>query len=297
MINIRFLGQFRVTLDGRPVEIPARPAQLLLAWLALHAGQSQPREILADHLWPDSSAANARANLRHALWQLRAAIDPDPAHTPPCILADAHDVTFNCQSDYSLDVEMLTRRPPAWTTDALLAAVEAYQGELLPGFYDPWIVWERERLAAVFDRRMARLLDYLAAEGRWDEALAWAERRIALGDVPEPAYRALMQAYAARGDAGRVMATYQRCRKALQDELGVEPSDETRQLAEHLIRHPHIPPPPAPEGPLWPAGTLAFERQRADLYRAAARRSNRLALGALLGLAAAVGVAVASRRR
>ena len=74
MLEVQLLGRFSVTCDGRPLAIPARPAQLLLAYLLLNAGAPLPREALADTLWPDSSAGNARANLRHAQWQLRAAL-------------------------------------------------------------------------------------------------------------------------------------------------------------------------------------------------------------------------------
>ena len=298
MLTIQLLGQYRVTVDGRPVALPARPTQLLLAWLALHAGTPQPRELLADRLWPGSSAENARGNLRHALWQLRAAIEPDGGERHVYLLVDPHAITFDSRSDYALDVDALARERPAWSTGELLAAAAAYGGELLPGFYDSWVALERERLAVVYSRRMTALLERLAAESRWEEVMHWAERWIALGDVPEPAYRALMRAHAARGDAGAAMAAYQRCREALRQELAVEPSAETRQLADAL----RLAPGPVP-GRLVspPAGDLAalaeFERHRADLYQHVARRSNRLALGALLGLAAAVGVAAASWRR
>ena len=298
MLTIQLLGQFRVTMNGRPVSLPARPTQLLLAWLALHVGTPQPRELLADRLWPGSSAENGRANLRHALWQLRAAIEPDGGEGHTYLLVDPHTIAFNPDSPYTLDTDALTRERPVWATADLLAAVAVYGGELLPGFYEAWIVLERERLAAIHERRMTALLDHLSMERRWEEAMAWAERWIALGEAPEPAYRALMRAYAARGDAGHAMAAYQRCRQALSEALGVEPSDETRRLAEALrVAGAHPAAEIEPPLPADPAAALDFERRRADLYLRSARRSNRLALGALLGLATMVGVAIAARRR
>lgn len=298
MLTIQLLGQYRVTIDGRPVSLPARPTQLLLAWLVLHAGTPQPRELLADRLWPGSSVENGRANLRHALWQLRACIEPDSGNRHTFLLVDSHAITFDDRSDYALDADAVARARPAWSTDELLAAAAAYQGELLPGFYDSWVVLERERLAVAHTQRMTALLERLAAGSRWEEVINWAERWIALGDTPEPAYRALMRAHAARGDAGAAMAAYQRCREALRQELAVVPSVETRRLADAL-RVAKGPPAAMPSRPRTSdlADLAEFERRRADLYQQAARRSNRLALGALLGLAAAVGVAVASRRR
>jgi hypothetical protein len=47
MLEIRLLGQFNIVAEGQPLELPSRPAQSLLAYLALHAGTAQRREKLA----------------------------------------------------------------------------------------------------------------------------------------------------------------------------------------------------------------------------------------------------------
>src|SRR5438132_11781571 len=77
MLELRLLGSFEVCLDGTPVAIPSRPAQSLLACLALSAGTAHRREKLAGMLWPEADKANARSNLRHALWRIRKAIETD----------------------------------------------------------------------------------------------------------------------------------------------------------------------------------------------------------------------------
>ena len=113
--------------------------------------------------------------------------------------------------------------------------VSTYQGELLPGFYEDWILLERDRLAGVYERRMDTFLDELLRHDRWTDARDWAERWIAQGQIPEAAYRALMVAHAGSGEIPRVDATYQQCVEALQQELGVEPSVETQELYARLI--------------------------------------------------------------
>ena len=80
----------------------------------------------------------------------------------------AHTIAFNSRSAYTLDVATLEGERPTWTTAALLESAAAYGGELLPGFYESWIVLERARLAVVFDRGLGRLLERLIAEQRWD---------------------------------------------------------------------------------------------------------------------------------
>jgi len=115
----------------------------------------------------------------------------------------------------------------------LVAILSAYHGELLPGFYDEWVLLEREHLHSIFEHHMARLMSLLQEKKRWLDILEWGERWIKLGQKPEPAYRVLMSAHAAKGDMSKVAATYERCVSSLK-EFGIEPSEQTRALYEKL---------------------------------------------------------------
>jgi WD40 repeat protein/DNA-binding SARP family transcriptional activator len=233
VLEIRLLGQFDVQLNGEPVQIPSRPAQALLAYLALSAGTGHRREQLAGLFWPDSAEANARSNLRHALWRLRQALAPGGEY----LLADDLGIAFDTTAAFWLDTAVLNRKLPEQPAlDDLLAAVSVYEGELLPGFYDEWAIRERERLEAVHDKKMGLLLERLVQAGRWADVLEWGERWIALGHVPEPAYRALMLAHAGLGDLSSVGAVYRRCVETLEQELEVEPSRQTQALYQQLAR-------------------------------------------------------------
>ena len=232
MLEVRLLGQFEVLLDGRSISIPTRNAQSLFAYLVLHAGKAQRREQLAGLLWPDSSEENARSNLRHELWRLRKALG---TQADTYLISDDLTIAFNPHSAYDLDVlQMESASLEDSPAEDLIAALSVYRGELLPGFYEEWVFVERNRLAAFFEERMARLLELLQTEGRWAEALDWGLRWIAMGQWPEPAYRALMSAYANRGDLSKAMATYERFSQGLQKDLGVGPSEQTQALYKRL---------------------------------------------------------------
>ena len=71
LLKIYLLGQFKLQAGRWPLELPSRPAQSLLAYLALNAGVDHRREKLASLLWPESSESNARGYLRQALWRMR----------------------------------------------------------------------------------------------------------------------------------------------------------------------------------------------------------------------------------
>jgi predicted ATPase/DNA-binding SARP family transcriptional activator len=237
MLQVRLLGQFEVRLNGAVVDIPSRPAQSLLAYLLLNAGTPHRREKLAGLLWPEANEANARSNLRHAVWRLRRSLEPGEHSDATYLQADNFTVAFSAESDFWLDTAVLEQGAEADdSVEGVIEAVSVYRGELLPGFYADWANLERERLHNVFERQIQQLLDRLVADGQWTDILTWAERWISLGQAPERAYRALMLAHAELGDQASVALDYQRCRDALQRELAVEPSEQTRALYERLCR-------------------------------------------------------------
>jgi WD40 repeat protein/DNA-binding SARP family transcriptional activator len=236
-LEIRLLGQFKVQFAGRFIQIPSRPAQSLLAYLVLNAGVAFRREKLAGLLWPDTNEENARGYLRRALWQLRKSFENAEAPWQDYLQIDEITIAFNKNSAYWLDAELISQHQERddWQPDQLLAAVSSYQEELLPGFYDEWVVVERERLQICYDQKMRLWLNRLVSEHCWDDVLEWGERWITLGYVPEPAYRALMIAHAGIGDLAGASAVYQRLIETLDRELGVSPSDDLIEIYTQLM--------------------------------------------------------------
>jgi len=234
MLQARLLGQYEIRIDGQQVVISSRPTQSILAFLLLHPNTSHRREKLAGQFWPAASESNARSNLRHALWRIRKILGPGATAR---LESDDLGVTYHPQPGDQFDVNAFeTCSEDEGSIDALLQALSAYGGELLPGFYEEWVTLEREHLQSAFERKLGRLLDCLLTERRWDEVLAWGERWIATGGTPEPAYRALMQAHAGLGNQAGAAAQYHRCVESLSMELGVEPSKKTRELFDQIRR-------------------------------------------------------------
>jgi predicted ATPase/DNA-binding SARP family transcriptional activator len=226
MLEVRLIGKFDIQRDGKPVTISSRSAQSLFAYLILNAGTLFRREKLAGMFWPEASEEKSRAYLRHELWRIRKALSS--TLNSDYFLADDISIGFNSSVEYWLDVVVL--KDAAETVEGLVNALSLFQGEFLPGFYEEWIILERENLLVVFEQKTKRLLELLEKKKRWSDVLEWAERWISFGQAPESAYRALLVAYNALGDHVKVAATYERCVQAL-NSLELEPSEETRSLA------------------------------------------------------------------
>lgn len=139
MLRLRLLGGLEVERAGRVelTRLPSRAAVLLLARLALQPRRQHPREELVELLWPGVELDVGRNRLRQTLSTLRALLETEEA---PVFQADR------------LQISLL---PGALVTDA--AELEAgrlpaqERGELLPGFFDDWVVAERHRLGALAD--------------------------------------------------------------------------------------------------------------------------------------------------
>jgi class 3 adenylate cyclase len=226
--------------------------QSLFAYLTLTAGTPHRREKLAGLFWPDTSDDAARKYLRQELWRIRKALTAQQNDAEQYLLADEFTIVFNRSAEYWLDVAQLER--PDLDLESLTSNLILYQGELLPGFYENWIVLERERIQSIFDSKMGQLLDSLVASNRWTALQEQAERWLTLSNSPEPAFRALMLAYGARGDMVKVSSVYQRCISELKELYGLEPSAETRALYEGLLKGANVPGRPG----LHPSGTVTF---------------------------------------
>ncbi len=146
--SLRLLGAFELH-DGKhgTTRLPSRAVTLLLARLALGAGRDHAREELIDLLWPEAPLDVGRNRLRQALSVLRSVLEPAGTHGAPVLLASRRTLCLvpgSIACDAGAFEAALRRGNTA-------EAARWYAGELLPGFYDDWVIDERRRLAALAD--------------------------------------------------------------------------------------------------------------------------------------------------
>ena len=147
--TVRLLGA--VEAQGATQKLthwPSRAVATLLAQLALAPERAHPREQLIESLWPGVSLEVGRNRLRQALSTLKSLLEPPAAEAQAVLLADRLTVcvvpgALACDAQ---QFESALRNAQPERARAL------YQGELMPGYFDDWVVQERLRLAALFDR-------------------------------------------------------------------------------------------------------------------------------------------------
>jgi len=246
-LAIQLLGSPRVAFDDCTVKIETRKGTALLAYLAV-TGEIHQRDALATMLWPESDSARARGALRRSL----AALRKTPVRA--CLNADRDTIAIRKIEGYHLDVEAFQRRLERCKTHGhgetevcsacltpLIEAVTIYRNDFMIGFslgncpvFDDWQFFTAESLRGEMISALDRLVHYLAAQGQFESAIAYARRWLAYDPLHEPAHRQLMQLYAWTGQRSAALRQYQECVRILDEELGLPPLEETTQLFHHL---------------------------------------------------------------
>lgn len=222
------IGGFELRCDGEPVSLPLS-AQRLIAYLAL---RDRPllRIHVAGSLWLDSSEERSCANLRSTLWRLRgpahAVIEATPSH-----VGLSREVVVDVR-----EVIALARGLLAGPEDGDDIVVESSQldTDLLPDWYDDWVLLERERLRQLRVHALERLAERATREGRLGHAIDTALSAIIADPLRESAHRVLIKAYLAEGNDGAGMRQYHEYCRLAREELGVEPSAQLRELVAGL---------------------------------------------------------------
>lgn len=212
----------------------------LLAYLAFHASQAHSREELVELLWPNDELEAARNRLRVALSTLRHQLEPPGIAAGSVLIADRTTIQMHPEA-YTTDVQAFSNAfNEALRVDEeereghLLTAVEAYRGDLLPGFTEEWILGERERLSQSYLQALHRLVRCLVRKQEYERALAYALRATQSDPLREEAWRDVMRLHVALGQPSAALQQYAELERVLKEGVGARPSGSTQQLAEQI---------------------------------------------------------------
>jgi len=232
-LSLDLMGGFSARdAQGRPIEFTSRKAQALLAVLSLSLGQPQSREKLTALLWSDRGEQQARASLRQALAELRRCL---PANDPPLVTAGRESLCVDPEP-VAVDAVEMERLIDDGSPEMLARAADLYRGELLDGLtvrdpaFEEWLRTERARLRDRAAQALQRLLERESGE----DAVATAQRLLALDPLDEATHRTLMRLYAEAGDRRMAIKQYESCREVLDAELGLRPEAATERLIEEI---------------------------------------------------------------
>ncbi|GIE35148.1 hypothetical protein Ait01nite_081930 [Actinoplanes italicus] len=231
-VSVALLGGFALSVDHRTVPL-VHSAQRLVAFLTL-INRPVRREPLAEVLWPGCGQRRAAANLRSSLWRMRQSCAE---------LLDAGERLVVLRPDVVVDVwraagearRMLADPAPA--DDTITGHLrDDLSADVLPDWSDEWVLAERERYRQLRLHALDMMCELLTRSGRYGEAIDIGLVAVRAEPLRESAHRALVRAHLAEGNVAEAIRQYNRCRRVLHDELGIEPSPRLRELLVAIRR-------------------------------------------------------------
>jgi DNA-binding SARP family transcriptional activator len=223
-VEIHLLDSFRLTIDGRAIDLP-HPARRLLALLAIRR-HPVLRAYAAGTLWLDTSDGRAGANLRSVLWRLR---------SRGLSLVTAHSGLIELAEGVEVDLWSAEAVAHRWLTGVetdldRASASSGLEGELLPDWYDDWMLDERERYRQLRLHALEAMAERLASDGRWGDAVLAALAALSSDPLRESAHRAVIKVYVAEGNVAEAIRQLRRCERLMIEEVGVPPSIKLQEL-------------------------------------------------------------------
>jgi SARP family transcriptional regulator, regulator of embCAB operon len=249
-IRVHLAGRISIEVDGQRVDQQAFPGQqgrLVFAFLVAERSRPVARSELADLLWPEGVTPAWETALSAIVSKLRGVLGKVGLDGSTALSSGAgcYEVRFPGRPWVDLEIAAdaiheaevaLRRADPAAAYGPSAVAHHIARRPLLPGEEGAWIDAKRAKHRGI----LIRALECRAEVYLWNRELSLAVEAakdvVALEPFRETGYQLLMRAHAAAGNAGEALWAYERCRKLLADELGVDPSPQTKEIHLRLIQ-------------------------------------------------------------
>lgn len=222
--SVRLIGGFALQGDQQLIRVPVS-AQRLVAFVAL---QDRPslRSRVAGTFWPETTDERAMGNLRSVLWRLRRG-----GHQ---VIADAGG-RLALAAHANVDVHILSSIARRLIDGEFLPNPTEFEplsqaGDLLPDWSDDWVLGERERFRQLRLHALENACAQLVRAGQFGQAVEVCMAAVVDDPLRESAQRQLIKLHLAEGNRIEALRQYRAFRQILNDELGVEPSRQTREL-------------------------------------------------------------------
>lgn len=228
-VRLCLMQGFSLSCERVPIRIPLS-AQRVAAFVALRNRPSL-RPYVAEMLWLDATQDRAMGNLRSALWRLRQAgvrvveTSGDYLTLGEDVAVDVIELTVWSHQLMAGDGDVATER-----IDELTVA-----GDLLPDWYDDWVLIERERLRQLRLHALERACVMLTLAGEFGRAIEAGLAAITEEPLHESGHVALINAHLCEGNRAEAIRQYEAYVRLMRDELGLGPSPAVTALVTPLV--------------------------------------------------------------
>jgi len=247
-VTFRVLGPLVAEGPAGPLAVGGPKEQLVLAVLLARANTVVPLDTIADSIWGDRPPRTAERTVHAYIARLRRAFAPDQGGSA------SRDVLVTVGRGYRLDVEpaqvdamqfealarrgasLLREGDGASAAETLRTALEMWRGQPYADFADVELcAVEATRLEELRQSAHEDLIDAALAAGQGSELVPELERMVRAHPFRERLWGQLIVALYRSGRQRDALEAYQRARRLLADELGIEPGPELRRLEAAVL--------------------------------------------------------------
>jgi DNA-binding SARP family transcriptional activator len=222
-LSLSLIRDFELRRGDTVLEV-APIAQRLIGFLALQGNRSVRRAYVSGSLWLDAPESRASASLRSAIWR-----------SPTCNgapLVGASNTHLWLQPDLKVDLHAAAERArrvldlPSLDASSvdINRELSDYADDVLVGWYDEWVIAERERFRQLRLHVLDQLGELLLRAHRYSEAVQVGLVAVASEPLRESAHRLLVRAHLCEGNLAEALRQYRTYADLLARELRVRPS-------------------------------------------------------------------------
>ena len=232
-LKVYAFGEGQVVRDGHLLsssDWQAVMAKELFFYILLHGPLE--RDAIGVVFWPELSARKVTNSFHTTLHRIRHAVGSR------VVIAEGGRYRLG-DVGYWFDVdefEALIARarllpPHDWQAEELWRrALTLYRGDFLSEVEREWCIPRRESLREMYIEALVGMGQCHEARQEFEDAADWYRQALAVDELREDIYRRIMQCYDAAGQRSKALVEYRRCQEVMGQELGLEPSLETRRL-------------------------------------------------------------------
>ncbi|WP_225821736.1 AfsR/SARP family transcriptional regulator [Streptomyces naphthomycinicus] len=248
-VEVRCLGDFSVTLDGRPVlKWRAGKARHLFQYLVMNRGRLMLREHLYEALWPGNEWSPGSSSLKVAMHALRQVLRTEEDRAgQAAVTIEYRDHGYILHADrvwvdaeemeHHLERGALVERHGDSTSaaDHYRRSVALYRGEFLPGETTDWVTEQRQWTRSTVLRALHRLRELALHDAEHAAATEYCRQILDVDPYQEEAYQTLMYVHGTRGELGSVKSWHDVCARRLSQGLDAQPAPRTRRLLDDAL--------------------------------------------------------------
>ncbi|WP_394771406.1 BTAD domain-containing putative transcriptional regulator [Lacisediminihabitans sp.] len=200
---------------------------------ALALAGTRSRTYFANLLWPDCSESQAAGSLRASLHAI--------SHQQPGLLNPSSN-PLSLDSSVAVDVNRVRRiiaDIDGQEIDRAGAIHELRGADLLPDWYEDWVLFERERLNSQRLRALESLAEHYLAIADIGRALDAAGAAVEIEPLRESSHLLLLRCHLALGNSAAAMRLYHSLEERLLEEMSIAPSPRFTELLDGVLASRH----------------------------------------------------------